>query len=153
MGADGEPLTPQQIEIPTQQQVMQQEGMSAEEAQQIMRDAEEYTRSKPAEIRQAQHNAQMQDNILKAPNINKGELKNAGGTILTPTGLQIMDAPNAFAGEMRNVTQQGERPAVVLSERPSTNPFGDQWMDIDLGSGKPVIRNRIRERWMTGEAL
>lgn len=153
MGADGEPLTPQQMEIPTQQQLMQQEGMSTEEAQQIMRDAEEYTRAKPNEIRQAQHNAQMQDNILKAPNINKGELKNAGGTLLTANGPQIMDAPNAFAGEMRNVTKQGERPAVLVGERPSTNPFGDEYLEIELGSGKPVIRKRIRERWITGEAL
>jgi hypothetical protein len=130
------------------------EGMTNEEVQAIEEARlRPYTRASPDEIREAQHMAQKRDNILNAPNILKGELKAAGGSILTPMGPQIMDAPNAFAGEMRNVSSEGDVPAVRLSERPQTNPYGDEYLEIELGSGKPVVRKRIREKWMTGEAL
>ena len=84
----------------------------------------------------------------------KGELKAAGGGILTPTGPQIMDAPNAFKGEMRNVYKQSsDLGEIRLSERPQTNPFGNEYLSIEIGSGKPVIRRRITEKWMDGSAL
>jgi hypothetical protein len=129
------------------------EGMTSEQAQAISEMRRSYTRSSPDEIRQAQYAAEQKDNILSAPNFMKGELKAAGGSILTPNGPQIMDAPNAFKGELRNVTQGEDRPTVTLSERPQTNPYGDEYLEIELGSGKPVIRKRPREKWMTGEAL
>ena len=113
----------------------------------------EYMRSTPEEIRQAQYAAQQQDEILNAPNFMKGELKAAGGGLLTPVGPQIMDAPNAFKGEMRNVTQKSDLGEIHLSERPQTNPYSDTYVDIELGSGKPVVRQRPREKWATGEAL
>lgn len=130
------------------------EGLSNEEIQ-AMAEAKirPYTRSSPDEIREAQHLAQKQDQILNAPNFMKGELKAAGGSILTPTGPQIMDAPNVFTGEMRNVTSEGNMPAVRLSERPQTNPYGSEYLEIEIGSGKPVVRKRITEKWMSGEAL
>jgi hypothetical protein len=59
-----------------------------------------------------------------------------------------------FKGEMRNVTKTNpEEGEIKLGERPQTNPYGDEWLDIEVGSGKPVLRKRIKEKWMTGEAL
>jgi hypothetical protein len=130
------------------------EGITNEEVQAIEEARRRpYTRSSQEEIRQAQQAAQQKDQILNAPNFMKGELKAAGGGILTPTGPQIMDAPNVFKGEMRNVYSDGDVPAVRLSERPQTNPYGDEYLEIELGSGKPVVRRRIREKWMDGSAL
>lgn len=138
-------------------QAPQTEGMTNEQVQAIEEARRRpYTRSSMEEIRQAQQMAQKQDQILNAPNFMKGELKAAGGSILTATGPQIMDAPNAFKGELRNVNKmEGEEgmPSVRLSERPQTNPYGSEFLEIELGSGKPVVRNRIREKWVTGEAL
>lgn len=113
-----------------------------------------YNRATPDEIKMAQAQAQAMDNPLSAPNFMKGELKATGGSILTPIGPSILDAPQVFKGEMRNVTQSNpEEGEVKLGERPQTNPYGDEYLDIELGSGKPVLRRRIREKWMTGEAL
>lgn len=151
-GPEGETITEP---VPSDQEP-KTEGMTTEEVQAIEEIRQRpYTRASMDEIRQAQQMAQKQDQILNAPNFMKGELKAAGGSILTPQGPQIMDAPNAFKGEMRNVyqTEEDGAPAVRLSERPQTNPYGDEYLEIELGSGKPVVRKRIREKWMTGEAL
>lgn len=113
-----------------------------------------YQRATPDEVKAAQYQAQAVDNPLMAPNFMKGELKAAGGSILTPIGPSILEAPQVFKGEMRNVTKTNpDEGEVKLSERPQTNPYGDEWLDIEIGSGKPVIRRRPREKWMTGEAL
>lgn len=111
------------------------------------------TYATPEEIKESQHRAQELDNPLNAPNFSKGELKNTGSNVLTPIGPQILDAPQVFKGEMRNVQATEERPAVVLSERPQTNPYGSEYLEIEIGSGKPKIRRRITEKFMTGEAL
>lgn len=105
------------------------------------------------EIKDAQHMAQQKDNILMAPNFSKGQLKNTGSNVLTPTGPQILDAPQVFKGEMRNVRNKKNMPAVTLSERPQTNPYSDTYLEIEIGSGKPKIKRRITEKFMTGEAL
>lgn len=128
------PMTPEQIEASKTMETPQR-GPTSEE------------------IRMAQELAQQQDNIMNAPNILRGELKATGGSLLTPTGPQIMDAPNAFKGQLRNLTGGKDRPSVVVGERPQTNPYGDEYVDIELGSGKPVLKRRPREKWMTGEAL
>lgn len=130
-----QPMTPEQIEASKQLMAPTRRGPTSEE------------------VLAAQELAQAQDNILNAPSILKGELKATGGSLLTPTGPQIMDAPNAFKGQLRTLNRSGEVPAVRLSERPQTNPYGDEYIDIELGSGKPVLKRRPREKWMTGEAL
>jgi hypothetical protein len=113
-----------------------------------------YVRATPDEIKIAQAQAQAMDNPLSAPNFMKGELKATGGNILTPIGPSILEAPQVFKGEMRNVTKTNpEEGEIKLGERPQTNPYGDEWLDIEVGSGKPVLRKRIKEKWMTGEAL
>jgi len=106
------------------------------------------------EVRMAQELAQQQDNIMNAPNILKGELKATGGSLLTPTGPQIMDAPNAFKGQLRNLNRESKSiDEIKLGMRPQTNPMGEEYIDIELGSNKPVLKRRIRERWITGESL
>jgi len=136
-------------------QAPQTEGMTNEAVQAIAEARRRtYVRSSQDEIKIAQHTAQQQDQILKAPNFMKGELKAAGGGMLSPVGPQIMDAPNAFTGEMRNINKNAsDLGEVRLSERPQTNPFSETYLEIELGSGKPVIRHRPREKWMDGSAL
>ena len=107
----------------------------------------------PEEILMAQDMAQHEDNILFAPNPFKGELKATGGSLLTSTGPQILNAPQFMKGQLRTLNRGGEVPAVVVGERPQTNPYGDEYIDIDLGSGKPKLKRRSREKWVTGEAL
>jgi hypothetical protein len=104
---------------------------------------------------QAQLNEQMSDNPLNAPNFMKGELTNVGGpnsmTYTSPEN-NVLNAPNVNLGQMRNVGSYGEQPAVRLSERPVTNPRGDQYTEIDPVSGKVMLKRRISEKWATGEA-
>jgi hypothetical protein len=130
------PLTPGEIEATKQMQIPKR-GYTSEE------------------LKMAQELAQQQDNILNAPSFMKGELKATGGSLLTSTGPQIMDAPNAFKGQLRNL-QRGASASVgevKLGERPQTNPYSDTYLDIELGSNKPVLKKRITEKWATGEAL
>ena len=103
------------------------------------------------DIKAAQHLAQQQDNILNAPEFSKGEL-HLQENLLTPKGPQIIDAAQIFKGELRTM-QKNDASEIHLSERPQTNPAGDIYLDIELGSGKPVIKKRPSEKWMTGEAL
>jgi hypothetical protein len=136
--------------LPTTGTSMMQTGQ-----QQIdMKERRAYVRATPDEIKMAQSQAQARDNVLMAPNFMKGELKATGGNILTPIGPSILEAPQVFKGEMRNVTKTNPDEGVVkLGERPQTNPTGDSWLDVEIGSGKPVIRKRITEKWMDGRAL
>jgi len=130
------PMTPGEIEA-SKQMVVPQRGVTSEE------------------IKMAQELAQKQDSILNAPNFLKGELKATGGSLLTSTGPQIMDAPNAFKGQLRTLNR-GD-PASIgeihLSERPQVNPTGSVYLDIDLGSGKPILKKRTSEAWIDGRAL
>lgn len=105
------------------------------------------------DIEEAQRIAQQKDNILLAPNILKNELKATGGSLLTPTGPQILQAPQIMKGQMRTLDKSKDIPSVRLGERPQTAPFSDTYLDIEIGSNKPVVRRRITEKWMTGEAL
>ena len=129
------PITPEQVEEAKMIQMPQQTGPTSEE------------------VSMAQEIAQQQDNILNAPNPFKGELKATGGSLLTSTGPQILDAPQFMKGHMRTLNRSAEVPAVVVGERPQTNPYGDEYIDIDLGTGKPKLKKRTREKWVTGEAI
>jgi len=66
------------------------------------------------------------DNILNAPNINRGELRGAG----TQGPIQHMDTIN----------------------KPIANPHGDYFTDVDPFTGKQILRKRVRERWTQGGA-
>jgi hypothetical protein len=160
MTEDGVAMTeegmPMEAEIPTEEEMpttgtsMMQSGQE----QELIKQRRAYTRAMPDEIKAAQQQAQQMDNVLNAPNFMKGELKATGGSVLTPIGPSILEAPNSFKGEMRNVTKPNiDEGEVKLGERPQTNPYGSEYLDIELGSGKPVLRRRITEKWMDGRAL
>jgi hypothetical protein len=73
---------------------------------------------------------------------------------LTAVGPSILEAPKVFKGEMRNVTKSNpEEGLVKMGDRPQTNPFGDEYLSINLMNGKGVLRRRVTEKFMTGEAL
>lgn len=94
---------------------------------------------------------QQRDNILFAPQFLKGELKGAGGDILNETGRpNILQAPNINLGQMRNLQP---RNPVELGERPITNPMGNYFTTIDPITGNSIVQRRVTEKWMTGEAL
>lgn len=94
---------------------------------------------------------QQRDNILLAPQFLKGELKSTGGDILSEKGRpNILQAPNAFLGQLRNLQP---RDPVMLGERPITNPYGDTFTTIDPITGNAILQKRVREKWITGEAI
>jgi hypothetical protein len=103
-------------------------------------------------------------NILNAPRIDAGQmkmpekiktqLKNVDSGIFNKYETKILDAPDVFKGQMRNVVQGGKDiPSVHLGERPQGNPTGDLYLDVEIGSNKPVIKKRTSEKLMTGESL
>lgn len=146
--------------------IYDQANVAPDQAQNLQNDAQRYQRAqwnmryqqmmaKMNPYQQAQMSEQMNDNPLKAPNFMKGELTNVGGqNSMTYTNPEnnILNAPNVNMGQMRNVGSINEKPAVTLSERPVTNPHGDQFTEIDPVSGKVMLKRRISEKWMTGEA-
>jgi len=103
------------------------------------------------QIKARQRYEQQHDNVLnvekiQAPNIMKGEM------VGQAPEDNILNAPNINEGGMRNV--QGEKvEGVELGDRPQTNPHGDEYLEIEPGSGKAYIKRRITEKWATGEAL
>jgi len=70
--------------------------------------------------------------------------------VLSPVGGNILQAPNVMRGELRNV---GEVPVVRLGERPQANPQGELFTNIDPVTGRQIIQRRVSEKFMTGEAL
>ena len=103
------------------------------------------------QIKTLQLQMQQRDNVLNAPSINQGQLQNTGGDILSDSGRpNILQAPNVNLGQMRNLSP---RSPVEVGDRPISNPYGDTYTDIDPISGKPILRRRPSEKWMTGEAL
>lgn len=149
MPMEGEMPT-NELEMPTTGTSMMQSGQQ----QELIRQKRAYTRALPDEIKMAQEQAQKMDNVLNAPNFMRGELKATGGSLLTPIGPSILEAPNSFKGEMRNVTKPNiDEGEVRMGERPQTNPYSDTYMELDLVSNKPMIKTRKSEKWATGEAL
>lgn len=94
---------------------------------------------------------QQRDNILNAPQIVRGELAGTGGDILSDVGRpNILQAPNINLGQMRNFYA---RDPVTLGEKPISNPRGDYFTTIDPITGNPILQRRPREKWLTGEAI
>lgn len=122
---------------------------------------EEYRQHVPEEYYEEQRRQQIQqmDNPLHAPNINKGEMVgSAQGTFAGgPTGSTILQAPNVNKGEMRNEYYQPRQRGETTQhfdtvQRPVINEYGDEYIDIDPASGRPLLRRRIRERWIQPDA-
>lgn len=73
-----------------------------------------------------------------------------GGTILDADRQgNILKAPNIMRGELRNTQprQPVQGPDNVV--KPVSNVQGDYYTDVDPLTGKPILRRRIRERWLS----
>lgn len=148
----------QQRFAPTEQ-VMIDEAAPAEQFNEMERISEpmQPTQIRPVGTDGMDYEKQMQlimqqrDSILLAPQFLKGELKNAGGDILSDSGRpNILQAPNINLGQMRNL--QARNP-VELGERPITNPSGNYFTTIDPITGNPILQRRISEKWLDGRAI
>jgi len=87
------------------------------------------------------------DNILNAPNINKGGMRSM---YKDPNRLE---APNMMKGEMKTGsgrieagTRVGTADANVV-HRPQAQPYGDESLDVEPGSGNTIVKRRVYERW------
>jgi len=107
-------LTPQQI-----QQLKQIQLARQQQAQQVQR--------QPQRVSSQTAGGPVQDHILNAPSIARGELSQS------QSGKSI--------------------PTVHLSERPQTNPSGEYYTNIDPMTGKQIMQRRVSEKFATGEAL
>jgi len=63
----------------------------------------------------------------------------------------ILHAPNVFRGELRNVGANTAVENVDKLNKPNANLGGDYYTDVDPMSGRPILKRRIRERWLTNE--
>lgn len=66
-----------------------------------------------------------------------------------PRDYNILHAPNPFKGELRNVGMNSPLNANNVNV-PVTNPQGSQYVEIDPMSGRPILKNRHTERWLSG---
>lgn len=62
----------------------------------------------------------------------------------------ILHAPNVFRGELRNVGMNSAVVDVDRLNKPVANVSGDYYVDVDPMSGRPILKRRIRERWLSG---
>jgi len=129
---EGEAIPEELYEEPTQQSQQPQRQMTVEEAQ---------------------FQEQANDNILRAPNIMKGELNQTSGIFREDPKYNILNAPNFNQGGLRNVGQTEEAQSVTLGERPNSNPYGTEYTEIEPGTGRVILKRRPQEKWMTGESL
>ena len=67
----------------------------------------------------------------------------------TPEEDNVLNAPNVQRGELRGVGQNSALINVDDLNRPITNPDGDYYTEIDPVSGKQVLRRRVREKWLS----
>ena len=110
-------------------------------------------------VQQEGRTALESENPHHAPNVFKGEL---AGTVHLQVGGPtregtILNAPDVGRGELRLPSSQGSPAANVMQtgmdyiKKPITNPEGDVYVDIDPASGRPILRKRSRERWLSGD--
>lgn len=85
--------------------------------------------------------------ILDAPN-----LFSAAANQVNEGSMNILNAPNINKGEMQRRPDMRTQ-SVNVGERPTTNPHGNTYTDINLMNGKTILKRRITERFETGEAL
>jgi hypothetical protein len=77
-----------------------------------------------------------------------------GVRLATEQSDNILNAPNVMKGEMTKVVSGiNEKPIITLPPRPISNPRGEVYAEPEPASGKMVLKRRISEKWMTGEAL
>ena len=106
----------------------------------------------PRTVQEIQQQEQIDDNILHAPSIEKGELQQTAGVFKGDPQYNILNAPNFQKGGLRRVGNE-TTPSVQLGERPNPNPYGTEYTEIEPGTGRVLIKRRPQEKWATGEAL
>lgn len=135
-------VTGQDIRQQMQQQVPQQTVPQSSYQNQTQNQSQYSEQAAPQQYQQqqyqtpqyqAQPSQPVDDNILHAPSIGRGELRKPVA-INTNAQVRMMDV------------------ASRLGPRPIGNPQGDQYTDIDPVSGQPIYRKRLSEKWATGEA-
>lgn len=106
----------------------------------------------PDQIRQQIQQARVlqSQQQIQQQRVAKGDLDFGRGGIQDSSGGNILNAPNVAKGELRNV---GEVPSVRLGDRPQTNPQGELFTQVDPITGRTLVRRRISEKFATGEAL
>jgi hypothetical protein len=128
----------------------QMQGVTQE---QLMMDPEMQYAMQEEQLKAQQYEIQKRDNIMFAPNVLKGELKDTGaGLLTTDKKTSILSAPNFMHGQMRIMDGQQEMPAVTLSEKPQSNQLGQEYVEIDPIGGKEVLKRRPSEKWLDGRA-
>ena len=68
-----------------------------------------------------------------------------------PRSDNILNAPNISRGELRNQAPKSPYKGPDDTVKPIVNPDGDYFTDVDPMTGKPLLRRRIRERWIAGD--
>ena len=63
----------------------------------------------------------------------------------------ILHAPNISRGELRNQAPKSPYKGPDNTVKPIINPDGDYFTDVDPMTGKPLLRRRVRERWIAGD--
>ena len=61
----------------------------------------------------------------------------------------ILNAPNVARGELRNVGQRSALINVDDLNRPITNKGGDYYTEVDPVSGRQILHKRNREKWLS----
>lgn len=79
------------------------------------------------------------------------QMTNTGrrNVLQTPEKENILNAPNVQRGELRNVGTNSSMVNVDDLNRPITNPDGDYYTEIDPITGKQILRRRVREKWLS----
>ena len=68
-----------------------------------------------------------------------------------PRTDNILNAPNISRGELRNQAPKNPYKGPDDTTKPIVNPDGDYFTDVDPMTGKPLLRRRVRERWIAGD--
>jgi hypothetical protein len=126
---------------------------------------ESYPQEVPSETEGYQPTLQMEQERIRQMQIERMQqvqspyqenqlTREPGVRLATEQSQNILNAPNIMRGEMTKVVSGiNEKPIINLPQRPVTNPNGSEFIEIDPASGRPMVRRRITEKWMSGEAL
>ena len=125
----------EQVKTIQEEQAQTAEG-EFEEVQQIQQQViQQPIQQPPQQFQQVKRPQPTQQ--IQQQGVARGDLDFASRGVLTPTGGNILDAPNINKGELTNV---GGIPVVRLGERPQANPDGEVYTNIDPVTGNPVNR-------------
>ena len=113
-------------------------------------EVEETTQLTPEQIQQIRQMQQIQAAQQSAQQSAQQVQQRPSQMVGGPIGTNILQAPNVFKGELRDV---GGKDLIELGEKPQANPSGEYYTNIDPISGRPVIHRRVSEKFATGEAL